>query len=205
MPPLDPDPPRPGSSHGRIVDMGTLWMPTGRMYCCDPFLNHEVSPMERAVMPGTYPVQLVLSPPADFGERVAAAGLIITDAVPTRWEPATCRRGRDREADFRVDAGLACFMDASTRELLNDTMDRFDARHPEGNYYDECLAAEFASSVDPARPRRAGNWAMHHPVPGDPRNVAMFASGLGDGVYAARWGLDRRGRPARLVVDFALS
>jgi hypothetical protein len=136
---------------------------------------------------------------------VAAAALAITDAVPTRWEPANYRLGGNREKYFRVDAGLACFMDASTRELLNDAMDRFDARYPQGNYYDDCLAPEFALSVDPAWPHRAGNWAMHHPVPGDPRNVAMFASGLGDGLYAARWGLERRDLPARLVVDFGLS
>jgi hypothetical protein len=81
---------------------------------------------------------------------------------------------------------------------------RFYQENPNGNYYDDMLAAEFARSSDPSRPTHAGDWNLHFPRRDDPRNVAMFASGLGDGSYSAIWGVANDEQPTMLVVDFEL-
>ena len=62
------------------------------------------------------------------------------------------------------------------------------------NYYDDVLAAEFASNQD--------RFVMHHPVAGNPLNIAMFWSGWGDGIYPSFWGLDAAGEPLLLMTDF---
>lgn len=192
---------------GELVDLGLLHVPTGRLYCCDPFLAHEVGPLDRQVEPGSYRVKLVLRTVPEWGQRVAAAILEINRVRPSRWEVAGYRSDDGtRGTQFEVDAGLACFMDASTCDAFITVLDRFYASVGAAeNYYDSVLAAEFTRSADPERPGHAGDWAMHHPVPDDPRNIAMFASGLGDGLYAAEWGLDLQGQPALLGVDFGVT
>jgi hypothetical protein len=187
-----------------LVDLGELYLPTGKLYCCDPFLSFEVGPLERTLDPGNYRVRVLVPEFVGWGRRVAAAVLLVGDARPTRWEEAIYRAADSVDAGFRVDAGLACFMDAATRDVFVEVLESFYSRFPNGNYYDEILAGEFAHSADPARPRHAGDWTIHYPIRGDPRNIAMFASGLGDGVYIAEWGLDAEDYPAALAVDFGV-
>ena len=108
-----------------LVDLGELYLPTGKLYCCDPFLSFEVGPLERTLDPGNYRVRLLVPKFVGWGRRVAAAALLIADARPTRWEEATYRAADSVDARFRVDAGLACFMDAETREVLVEILESF--------------------------------------------------------------------------------
>ncbi len=181
------------------VELGALHLPTGRLYCCDPFLSDEVAPLTRQVPPGTYPVRLAAPAFHGWGRRVAAAVLVLSDAPPVAWEDAV--HGAGGTSEFRVDAGLACFMDAATRDEFEREIAAFYERAPDDNYYDTVLAPLFALSADPERPTHAGDWTLYQP-PAATGNVAMFASGVGDGVYLAHWGLDERGAPAVLMVDF---
>lgn len=188
----------------RVVDPGKLYLPSGKIYCCDPFLSHEVNALEMTVPAGHYDVHLSIATLPQWGPRVALAGLILSTHEPVSWREATYLINEERFSDFRVDAGLACFMDQETRELFTRRVDEFYEKNPEGNYYDDILAAEFKQNAELGSPRQSGDWALHYPLKDNPRNIAMFASGLGDGAYSAYWGLDETERPSRLVVDFQL-
>lgn len=192
----------PVSTH--CVDLGPLHLPTGHIYCCDPFLSREVGPLEMVVAPGAYPVQLCVATVPDWGPRVALARLVFSAAPVTAWREASYLLDGKRQHGFRVDAGLACFMDGMTRKLFDQVVGEHHASGPAANYYDDMLAAQFKLNADPANPLSAGDWAMHSPVIGNHLNIALFASGLGDGVYSARWGLDAAGQPAMLMADFGL-
>ena len=185
----------------RVVPLGKLYLPTGRLYCCDPFLSHEVNALEWEVRPGSFDVELCVAELPDWGPRVALARLLLSKQDPVAWREATFLIDDNRQSEFRVDAGLACFMDRQTRDLLVRTINEFH-KEEKHNYYDDVLAAEFKQHANPSNPYDVGNWALHYPLQGDPRNIAMFASGLGDGLFTSYWGVDVEGRPSMLVADF---
>ena len=189
---------------GRIAHLGKLYLPSGRVYCCDPFLSDETAPFEQTVASGHYEVALRLLQMPQWGTRVALAALILAEQHPRRWVDATYRLGKQRGANFRVDAGLACFMDAQTAEMFRAVVDEFYHARPEDNYYTDVLASEFKRNSDPDDPRGDGDWDLHYPRPADPRNLAIFATGLGDGVYSAFWGIGDDETPVMLVADFNL-
>jgi hypothetical protein len=188
----------------RLVNLGKLYLPSGRIYCCDPFLSDEVAALKTTVAPGSYDVQLSVATFPEWGPRVALGGLVISAEPTTAWREATYEMNHEPAAGFRVDAGLACFMDEETQQLFTKVIDDFYKEKPDGNYYDEILAREFKQNAEPDSPRQDGDWALHYPVPGNPRNIAMFATGLGDGYYSVYWGLDKSQRPGMLVADFQL-
>lgn len=188
----------------RRVAVGTLAVPTGRLYCCDPFLSHEVAPLEQDVPVGDHAVDLCLAKAGGWGERVALARLCVSMAPVVAWREATHRLGPERHSGFRVDAGMACFMDEAARQAFVQAVNAWHDKGPHTNYYDDVLAELFKRQADPSRPQHAGDWTMHTPGP-DPRlNLALFASGMGDGFYTAHWGFDADSRPAMLVADFGL-
>ena len=187
-----------------VVKLGKLYVPSGKIYCCDPFLSHEVSALDKTVKAGYYTVKLSLVKLPDWGKRVALAAVVFANQESLHWLKATHVIHDETFTGFRVDSGMAAFMDLKTAEMFSDIIDQYYEKNPDGNYYDDILAAEFRQNADPARHHHIGDWNLHHPVEGDQRNIAMFASGLGDGVYSAYWGVDDNGLPAMLVADFNL-
>ena len=188
----------------KIVEIENLYLPTGRIFCCDPFLSDEVNAFDIGVESGSYLVRLCFMSFSEWGNRNVLSALIFSEQQPISWTPAEYTFEGQKFTTFRVDAGLACFMDLKTAELFVDVVDRYYLQNPDGNYYDDILAAEFKQNADPANPRDIGDWNLHYPVTDDPGNVAMFASGLGDGLYSAYWGLDADDQPVMLVADFGL-
>lgn len=186
----------------RTVKVGKLHLPSGHAYCCDPFLSHEVSALETTVSPGSFDIEVCVATLADWGDRVALARLLLSTTNPVEWQKATFVVDGRQQSRFRVGAGMACFMDQQTRELFVRIVDKFYQTHPHGNYYDDVLAEEFKHNADPRNSYHSGDWALHSPVKSDLRNIALFASGLGDGMYSAYWGLDSTGKPAMLIADF---
>ena len=194
----------PSAPAMRVVDVGRLFLPTGRVYCCDPFLGHEVRALEVVAKPGDYAVQVCTVAQPDWGRRVALARLVLSPRKVVEWREATYLLDGTHQSEFRVDAGLACFMDAATRDHFVRAVNALHATSEQANYYDDVLAAQFKRNADPENPAHEGDWALHAPVPGDVGNMAIFASGLGDGVYRAHWGFDAAGEPVVLVADFDL-
>ena len=187
-----------------IVHLGRLYLPSGKIICSDPFRTSEVSFLRQTVRAGNYDVNLCLVTLADWGRRVALASLTFEDREPAQWLIADYVVGGEVFTTFQVESGLACFMDLQTAELFEMVVAEYYRVNAEGNYYDDVLAAEFSRHVPAGWSRKSGDWDLHHPLRNDSRNIAIFASGLGDGAYSAFWGITRDGQPAMLVVDFQL-
>ncbi|MGX8011218.1 DUF4241 domain-containing protein [Mesorhizobium sp. ORM8.1] len=176
-----------------VTVIGELDLPTGEIIACDPLTTGTDWPaLSRKVKSGRYPVSLL-----EAQGRVAAAVLRFRPGTPFRWELATLP---DQDASilkgeqvfgYPVDVGLGSFMDTAAMALMSEQRDKLE---PHQNYYDDVLAAEFAPNQD--------RFVMHHPVPGNPINIAIFSSGWGDGIYASFWGLDAAGQPLLLMTDF---
>jgi hypothetical protein len=188
----------------RVVHLGDVVLPTGRTYCCDPFRTGDVRALERTVRPGEYLVSLCVVDLSSWGKRVALAGISFSSERVVRWDAATYRLDGELYSAFAVDAGLACFMDERTAMQFSNRVEAYQAADHARNYYLDILAPEFARNADPAQPHRGGDWNLHYPVEGDPGNVAMFASGLGDATYPAWWGVDETDDVVLLVADFGI-
>ncbi len=175
-----------------VTPMGNLELPTGEIIACDPLVTGTDRPaLSRKIKPGHYPVSLL-----ETQGRVAAAVLRFRAGTPVRWELATLpdqdtsTLKNDEAFGYPVDTGLGSFMDKTAMVLMSQQQDKLEAKQ---NYYDDVLAVEFESNQDRL---------MHHPVAGNPLNIAMFSSGWGDGIYSSFWGLDAAGTPLLLMTDF---
>lgn len=177
-----------------IEPVASLYLPSGKIVACDPLVLLDPVPFAREVAPGTYPVDASVVQ-FESDRRVAALRIVFGPGAPVRWEAATIV-GQDASLlasserfGYGVDAGVGCFMDATTCALL---LERAAAiGDGGGNYDDDVLAAELnRDHVD------------HHPIAGRAENCAIAHSGWGDGIYSSYWGLDVDGRPLWLVTDF---
>ncbi len=183
-------------------DIGHVYLTTNQIMCADPFrLN---GPILHGFDPGPYPVSLWFKDEPSFGRRVAFAAVTFSREPPTSFFEAVYRTENASSSGVEVHSGLAAFMDARVAATFSDLVDRYNADHPEGSFYEARLAREFARSA--TSPGHAGAWAIHHPIADRPDNIVMFASGLGDGCYRVMWGeSDRADAPLIcLVVDFDL-
>jgi Protein of unknown function (DUF4241) len=200
---MDQDPDKLFCSNGQIVSLGSLHLPSGRIVACDPFFAGIALPFARTAPPGDHEVQLCMVTLPSFGERVALARVLFQPGKQSiRYEEAL--KEYADSSRYYVEAGLGSFMDEVTRNKFAETMARFYQERPEGNYYTDVLAAEFKKSATrPDDPRDVGKWNMHV-LPDSGMNVAMFASGLGDGAYSSYWGLDDAGQVVSLTTDFGV-
>jgi hypothetical protein len=176
-----------------VVEVCHLDLATGRVVAVDPAYPHhfdDARPVVAEVPPGTYPVLLsvVAWPSAEESHRhsraVTAATLKISDNPVARWNWVD-ERADGKVLGVGVDAGTACFYDASKRELLallSDDEDRVDAA------LDEASDAGFA-----AIPDAAGGTA-----------AVFIGCGMGDGFYPIRIGRDASDRVVMVMVDLEL-
>jgi hypothetical protein len=188
---------------GELVSLGLLSFPTGEIVASDPYRAADARPFARTVAPGDYALELGRVDTQPFGPRVAFARLRLrTDLAVVRHELATVGSA-DRGA-YPVDSGLGSLMDDRARKDFVSAMERYYDSNPDGNYQGDVLARELKrSSADPDEPDDPGSWAIHRP-PGTDSEIAVFASGLGDGAYESFWGLSESGEAVTLVTDFGL-
>jgi hypothetical protein len=185
-----------------VAEGGELWLPTGHVVACDPFVylgQGDSEPFTVAVAPGRYRVDAAVAtltrpgePPSDTPhQRVAAARLVIRDEPPVSWELALlpgqdpAALGDDEFYGYGVDAGTGCFHDAAADGAFADT-----AEADEGPLWDA-----FEDS----------DWAARPHVVTDPETghtVAAFTSGWGDGAYPTWIGRSASGEVTCFVTDF---
>jgi len=185
----------------QVADGGELWLPTGQVVACDPFVSlgrGETEPFTVSVEPGRYRVEAAVAtltepdePPSDEPHlRVAAARLVVRDEPTVHWEPALCpgqdpaALGEDEFYGYGVDAGAGCFYDAAA-----------DASFPEAEGDEGPLWDAFESS----------GWAPGpHLVtaPDSGHNLAAFSSGWGDGAYPTWIGRSAAGEVTCYLTDF---
>ena len=134
------------------VEVGELNLPSGQIIVGDPFFTYDIKPFLRKVTPGKYPVKLFISRMEDDHYRIAFAKLKVKPELATKWHLAITEDIKSAELEsmkeddffgFFVEAGLACFVDKLTNDNYTQKIDSFYKANPDGNYYDDILAAEF--------------------------------------------------------------
>ncbi len=179
----------------RQAGLGQLYLPSGRLLVRDPTPGMSgPKPLKRSVMPGGYLVSAFA-----HEDRNAFALLRLSMERIARWETAPVEwivdgsNSPHYSGGCIVDSGFAGFMDMETQDLidLRDNAEQDNNPDYEGYIFDVFLES-FSDE-------EAG---LHCPIKGDPRNVAAFTSGYGDGEYPVFWGLDVADSPVLLLCDF---
>ena len=172
--------------------IGALKLPTGRIVACDPAVEPDLPPFAVSVAPGTWPVGVSIAHLPGDDQRITAAWIRVSDALPVRWEYAQLTGRREREAPaYGVDSATGAFVSAEGAIAL--------AAHLDDDSLDD-LVEKMEAQYVPTR-----EWAVV-PVPGtDGLDVAAFSSGLGDGSYVSYWGYDGGGEIVCLLTDFRIA
>lgn len=185
----------------RIVQIGSLHVPNGRIVATDPFTFPERDPFNLEIMTGEFPVLLSLVQPQGwYDPLVAAAKLQIKENEPVKWYLALVP-GQDPNSleedeffGFPVDSGTASFMPPEAAERLQENMLTVGGQLDYGYLMD--LNNEMEANED------EGRWAFVQYE--DNLTAFLFTSGYGDGVYPAYWGYDENEELACLVIDFGV-
>ena len=165
----------------RAEELGSVRVPFGRIMACDPLTFSDVAPVVDGLEGGPFAVTAVHRADAD-DDMVGYALLRLTDAPPTEW--------RD-EGTYGVSTGTSCFADPAALQALRNRLD---------DYYDAQSGAVL-SGEEPLVDAMTGRTAVMYEVqPG--LQIAAFASGTGDGIYALWTGFDASGTPAALLTSF---
>ena len=182
-----------GDVHFYRQPLGELYLPSGRIAACDPFVDPEAAPFARRVPSGRYPVDLAVARfDGDGDERVAAARVRFGVGEPSRWEPAVTGRGGRDGGGYGVDSARGCL--ASVEALAVHA-----ARMADGVEHAERIGEAMERSY-----RHTREWANVVLDEESGLNIVVFSTGLGDGFYDSFWGLDAAGHPACLVTDFGI-
>ncbi|KAF0811605.1 hypothetical protein IGB42_03894 [Andreprevotia sp. IGB-42] len=176
------------------VDCGELWLKSGRLVPCDPFVTlAHADNVEIAVPPGRYPVRATIADVSDeqdgSHEREAYLSLVLSDVPAVGWRfLAPLQPGdtapeaeEDEFVGIPVDAGTVGFVDAdAVARLMPDpaSTDWYETLVDSGG--DDSW---FAQMDDETR-LRAGCANIALPGASDGENLILAHSGWGDGIYA---------------------
>lgn len=196
------------TSDGNRISMQTraiadLTVTSYRIVACDPFECTLALPFAYRIVPGRYPVFLAL---ADFegadDQRVAAAMLCLSDAEPTRWEPAAVEGDGDGGDDgdgevstgtVDVDSGLAALMDYEAVPFLTAKLE------DDADYLERAIEDQRGPLYTDGP-----EWFNITLDPSTDLNIVICSSGWGDGIYSGYWGIDDDGNLACLVIDLGI-
>lgn len=196
----------------RQYTLGSCEFGSGTIVTADPLCYLQdpksVTIKGKTIAPGSYPVQIAVSESEMAGLRIVGARLRIKDSRAVKYELAESLAQKDGEwkrsfAGFPVECGMACFCDLQAAQSYWRFLEGWYAEHKNGNIYDDYFAALFADSYkkEPSYQREGGDFLMWS-NPLDGTQIAMFASGLGDGFYSDYWGIDGEGEICELTMIF---
>lgn len=183
----------------RIVEAGSLKLPSGRICVADPFIAlTDARPLAQPTPTGTFPVRLAVADFPTGGLRVAFARVDFSGTPVARWSMAVIEgqdiatlRG-DEIFGYGVDAGTGAFFDPlagkAAARLLHANPDAWEDWQTEG---------------ERNGPKAVGPHFFLLDLALGEANAIMFGSGWGDGFYASWFGYDADGNVAALVTDFA--
>lgn len=188
------------------VDCGMLKMPSGKLVCCDPFVDLATD-LYIKIPSGEYKVIVTLADVSDKLDgshiREAYATLVID---PTKQE--VTRRVLEQTLNglpsgevlnegeyfgFGVDAGTACFTDAQS--VLEDMPD-------ESTWFEDVFESDWFERMDDPSQIRAGLANIPLPLSKNGNNLVLFHSGWGDGFYPVIGGYDQEGNLVNVHIDF---
>ena len=183
----------------RLTD---IYIPSGKIVVTDPLVIPDLSPLNRKINPGKYPVILNIAKSTEWGDRVAIVVMKILNEKAVKFEPALRDGNKDGYSEFSVDSGLCAIYDEETAKLYEEFEDNFYENSPNGNIYDDFFADLFKLNAQTSDPKDVGDWLDFKLPNGKEHNMAMFQSGFGDGSYPVYWGIDSTGNICSIVIDF---
>lgn len=212
-----PTPPEPGSiflplTEGRVQGtayqhrvqhLGKLYLPTGRLEACDPFVNLGEGMMVQ-VAPGAYDAYVTV---ADVSEeqdwshpREAYLSVVIDDAEPSSFSFLTPPGSRPPESDEYYGVGV----DAGTVAFVDTTAVSYAMPEPD-TWYDDVFDSGDADSwfavLDSEEHLIPGCANVVMPRARAGENVVMCRSGWGDGFYPVVGAYDGEGRLVSVHID----
>ena len=192
--------------------MGVCEFKTGKVITADPLYylknSKEVFIKEKSIAPGTYPVQVAVMDSDIAGLRIVGARLKVNEKEAIQYELAKCLAEKNGKlmttyAGFPVECGMGCFCDEQAAKSYRNFLSTWYQEHENGNIYTDYFEQLFKESYqkEPTYQREGGDLLMWS-NPLDNSQIAMFASGLGDGYYTDFWGIDETGAVCELIVIF---
>ena len=188
--------------------IGQLHLQSGKVVCTDPMYRELGLPQSWTVQKGDYPVYIYIGQTDDFNGRVAYAELIIKDEVPTHWELSLIPEKlladsfeKKMNGMYPVENGLSCFADFETYKLYDNEVSIYNNADSTNNYYNDKLENLFKQNKDIPKSSRGEDW-LNYKFDGTDKNIIMFGSGYGDGLYPRYVGYDRNGNVVKFITDF---
>lgn len=198
----------------KTVMMGQADFPTGRVVLADPiaYLGNSKyqTVLEKCIPKGRYDVELSIIHSDLVGLRIAAAKLNISDRHSVRYELAMPKGFTIADFNqpgvfsfFGVDTGIACFCDESLAEKYVEFLNTWHQENINKNIYYDYFSKLFQESYKnyPSLQTEYGNFLLRDLLESN-QKIAMFSSGMGDGIYSAYWGFDKNGKITELIVPF---
>lgn len=194
-----------------VLDIGSLRFPTGTVLACDPLIDLENTPPFIQTIPvGTYQVKICVVPSEQYGDRYACVKVVVTDQKPVRYELGMV--GSENLEDeledgmffgFGVDAGMGCIADVQAQKAFQNFWSKQLEEHPDYDPYNDLLLKllEENAQANPKYQSKYGDW-LNWTVPESDCNIAIFASGWGDGVYPTYFGYDAQNNICGVYVHF---
>jgi hypothetical protein len=200
-----------GNMEVAVLDVGSVHFPTGKVIACDPLVSLvDAQEFMQTIPAGTYPVQICVVPSEKYGDRYACVKVSICDQKPVRYELAMSgTEDLDEELDddayfgFGVDAGMGCIADIKTQEAFKTYWAKREEEDPGidpfNDLFDDLL--EENAEANPKYQSEHGDW-LNWTVPNTEYNLAIFASGWGDGYYPVYFGYDASNKVCAIYVHF---
>ena len=198
----------------KLVTIGQADFPTGRVVIADPlaYLGNSKyqTVLEKCIPEGSYDVELSIINSDLVGIKVAASRLKISNERSVRYELAMPKGFTLADVNkpgvfsvFGVDTGLACFADESLAEKYTEFLNIWHKENLNKNIYNDYFSQLFKENTKnyPHIQTEYGNFLIWN-LPKDNKRIAMFSSGMGDGIYSAYWGFDKNGKIKELIVPF---
>lgn len=197
----------------KIVNIGQADFPTGRIVLADPLaylgnLKYQTV-LEKCIPKGSYVVELCMLCSDFVGTKVAAARLKISEQTSVRYEIAMPKGFQTKDFNqpgvfsfFGVDTGLACFADESITEEYMEFVNTWYQENMDKNIYHDYFAPLFQKDNPNRSNRQIQNHFLLWHLPKSKQRIAMFSSGMGDGIYSAYWGLDQNEEVTELIIPF---
>ena len=183
------------------INIGTVHLPTGEVFACDPLVELEDAPSYLQKAPvGRYPVEICVVPSKRYGDRYACVRVKISNRKPVVYEMGmTGKENLEEELQdgdffgFGVDAGMACIADKKAQQAYWDYWQKRCEQEEDIDPYNDlfCDVLEESFAENPTYQREGGDWA-NWTVPETDCNIPIFASGWGDGEYPCYFGYDEQ-------------
>ena len=166
--------------------------------------------LEKCIPEGSYDVELSIMNSDLVKIRVVASRLKISDEHSVKYElamPKGCNMQDFNKPGvfsfFGVDTGLACFTDESIAKEYMEFLKCWYKENSDKNIYNDYFLQLFKQSYKnhPNIQTEYGDFLLWH-LPKNSKQIVMFSRGMGDGIYSAYWGFDKKGNITELVVPF---